>query len=270
MLYKEAIIIFAQCLYKTQGNGKLYIMKKAYNILSTLITIFATGLILNAQTSGIRFEMANEIGVAKNGETITISGTTEGVELFMNVVNISGAPIELKWERVRISVSSSSINDQLCDNWQCYDPSFAGDYWMLGGTINLATGGQTVFQPKMITPQGQGGNATFMYYVRNDQNERIDSITVVFTSTASIKNEIGVSNAKVYPNPSNGQINVKDAPAGSEIEVTDMVGKVVFKTKLSGTNQSFDLSKNPDGVYFYTIRSADGQSTITKRLVIRK
>lgn len=245
-------------------------MKKAYNILSALFTIFATALILNAQTSGLRFEMASEPGVAKNGETITISGTSEGVVLYMNVVNTSGTALDLKWERVRISVSNASIADQLCDNWQCYDPSFAGDFWMLGGTINLPVGGQTVFEPKMITPQGQGGNATFMYYVRNDENERIDSITVVFTSTASIKNEIGVTNSKVYPNPSNGQITVKDAPAGSEIEVTDMVGKVVFKAKLNGATQSFDLSKNPDGVYFYTIRSADGQNTVTKRLVIRK
>jgi hypothetical protein len=45
---------------------------------------------------------------------------------------------------------------------------------------------------------------------------------------------------------------------------------VVFKAKLNGTTQNFDLSKNPDGIYFYTIRAADGQSVITKRIVLRK
>lgn len=244
-------------------------MKKMYSTISTALLVLST-IVAFAQSSGVRFEMASDPGVAKNGETITISGTSEGVELYMNLVNISGSAMNLKWERVRISISNTSITDQLCDNWQCYDPSFDGDFWMLENPVTIAADGQTVFQPKMITPNGTGGNATFMYYVRNAENERIDSITVVFTSTASIKNEIGVSNSKVYPNPSNGQITVKDAPAGSEIEVTDMVGKVVFKAKLNGATQSFDLSKNPDGVYFYTIRSADGQSTVTKRLVIRK
>lgn len=245
-------------------------MKNTYTLLTTIFTVFATTLIVFAQTSGVRFELVSEPGVEKNGETITLSNTSEGVELYMNLLNVSGEDIDLKWERVRVSMSNSAITDQLCDNWQCYDPSNAGDYWMLDGTVNVEADGQTVFQPKMITPNGTGGGATFMYYVRNAANERIDSITVVFTSTASIKNEIGVSNSKVYPNPSYGQITVKDAPAGSDIEITDMVGKVVFRSKLNGTTQSFDLSKNPEGVYFYTIRSADGQSTVTKRLVIRK
>jgi hypothetical protein len=244
-------------------------MKRTSTLVTSFVAVFASIAVL-AQTSGVRFELVSEPGVAKNGQTVTISNTTDNVELYMNLVNISGSAMDLKWERVRVSMSNSGITDQLCDDWQCYFPSNAGDFWILGSPVTIAAGGQSVFQPKITIPDGGSGNATFTYYVRNAQNERIDSLTVVFTATASIKNEIGVSNSKVYPNPSNGQITVKDAPIGAEIEVTDMVGNLVFKSKLNSAMQSFDLSKNPDGVYFYTIRSADGQSVITKRLVIRK
>jgi hypothetical protein len=245
-------------------------MKQTYFNFLLATALLTLSTLLSAQSSGLRFEMASEPGIAKNGQTITLSLTSEGVELFMNLVNISDDDMDVQWERVRISRSNTSITDQLCDNLLCHDLANAGDFWLMPGVFNLPAGGQTLFQPKMITPTGTGGNATMTYYVRNMDNDRIDSITVVFTSTASIKNESGVTNSKVYPNPSTGVITVKDVPAGAEIEVTDMVGKLVFKSKLSGATQHFDLSKNPDGVYFYTIRAADGQSVITKRLVLRK
>jgi hypothetical protein len=245
-------------------------MKKYTNLVASL---FATLLITSAvaQVSGVRFELVNTPGVEQNGQTFYATEGTEQIGLYFTLKNVSGSAQEYKWERVRINLSNPAAEDQLCDNWQCYTLHFLGDNWILGNPVSLADDASTIFEPKIMFPEGTSGTATYRYYVRDANNERIDSITVVFTSTLSIQQDkISVSDSKVYPNPSTGIITVKDAPAGSDIEVTDMVGKVVFKAKLNGTTQNFDLSKNPDGIYFYTIRAADGQSVITKRIVLRK
>lgn len=223
-----------------------------------------------AQNSGVRFEAVNEPGVEKNGQTIYASGTSEQVGLYMIMKNISGDTQQYKWERIRENLSNPNASDELCDNWQCYTPSIQGDNWVLGNFITLYADEQTAFEPKLSFPESTGGNATFKYYVLDSNNERIDSLTIVFTSTLSLSHNMAPVDVKVYPNPSNGQINIKDASAGSTLEITDMVGKVIMKTKLTGTNQSIDLSSNPDGVYFYTIKPADGGKAITKKLVLRR
>jgi hypothetical protein len=245
-------------------------MKKYTNFLASLFATFTLTAAL-AQASGIRFELVNTPGVEQNGVTLYAADGTESPGLYLTARNVSGTSQEYKWERVRMSLSNPAAEDQLCDNWQCYTLHFLGDNWILGNPISLANDASTIFEPKIMFPEGTTGTATYRYYVRDSNDERIDSITVVFTSTLSIEEDkISVSDSKVYPNPSTGIITVKDAPAGSDIEITDMVGKVVFKAKLNGTTQNFDLSKNPDGIYFYTIRAADGQSVITKRIVLRK
>jgi len=226
-----------------------------------------------AQNSGLRIELATEPGVAKNGETIYASSSQSNIVVNMYVKNISEADMQVKWERVILSSSNENANDQLCDDEQCYPTGMLGPNWILNLPVTIVANGQSDFKPELILPAGQSGTAEFMYYMNienNGVNERIDSVKVVFTSTASTFNEPTVSGAKVYPNPSTGQINVKNAPAGSTIEITDMLGKVVLKKALSTSVQSFNLSNQPDGVYFYTIKSADGVSSSTKRIVLRR
>lgn len=244
-------------------------MKKIfYPLFSAILSLSA--IPLHAQNSGVRFELISEPGVAQNGTTITQSATTANVIVNMKLINVSGSDMNLKWERVVLNMSNPNFTDQLCDNFYCYPTSDAGTFWLLDNTVTLAADAVTDFKPELVTGSQGGGSARMMYYVRNAANERIDSVEVIFSSTASLKNEADLSNAKVYPNPSNGQISIKDAPVNSDLEITDMIGKVIYRTKLTGTNQSFDLSSNPDGVYFYTIKSADGSKSITKRLVLRK
>lgn len=223
-----------------------------------------------AQESGLRIELASEPGVAKNGEIIYASGTQSNIVVNMYIKNISGADMDVKWERIILSSSNENANDQLCDDEQCYPTGILGPNWLLNLPVTIAADGQSDFKPELILPSGQSGTAEFMYYIRNTNDVRIDSVKIIFTSTASILNEPTVSGAKVYPNPSTGLIYVKNAPLNSTIEVTDMLGKVILKKSLNTTIQSFNLSSQPDGVYFYTIKSADGVSTSTKRLVLRK
>lgn len=244
-------------------------MKTIYITLISIILGFSmSGLI--AQDSGVRLELLSEPGVAQNGTTITASSTSSNVVVNMILRNVSGAAIDLRWERVIIDKSNELFSDQFCDNWYCYPTGDAGDFWLLENTVTLEADAITDFKPELLTGSNGGGSARIMYYVRNDQNQRIDSVEVVFTSTASLSPEGDISAAHVFPNPSNGEILIKDAPLGSEIEVIDMLGKVVMRKKLTSPHQFIDLSANPDGFYFYTIKSSDGLKSVSKKLVISR
>jgi hypothetical protein len=76
----------------------------------------------------------------------------------------------------------------------------------------------------------------------------------------------------VYPNPSNGLINMRLADAQSQdvnIFVYDMLGKLVQTQKMSKNNlqvQELDLTSQPKG--FYLLRVQSGDQVYTRKIQI--
>ena len=65
---------------------------------------------------------------------------------------------------------------------------------------------------------------------------------------------------KIYPNPTKGILNIKITgldKAKGFISIYNIVGKLIEKTELSGNNQIFDLSAQPNGIYIMQIRIED-------------
>ncbi len=76
-----------------------------------------------------------------------------------------------------------------------------------------------------------------------------------------------LTGVSVYPNPSEGIINVtNDNKVTNVIEVHDMLGKVVFTSTVS-TSTTIDLSGNGTGVYIVKVSNENG--TMVERVVIR-
>jgi len=74
------------------------------------------------------------------------------------------------------------------------------------------------------------------------------------------------SQISLYPNPSNGNINVTSSSSIDELKVTDMLGRLVYESKPAATNATFIL--NNAGVYFVTVSA--GNESSTKKLVVNK
>ena len=76
---------------------------------------------------------------------------------------------------------------------------------------------------------------------------------------------------QVYPNPSNGKFFVEidsDAHSVFHVKVLNLIGKTVIDKEVSVNERApFDLSAQPDGVYFVQI--SVGKEQIIKRIVIR-
>ncbi len=74
------------------------------------------------------------------------------------------------------------------------------------------------------------------------------------------------SQAKIYPNPTSGNVRVM---AGSNIEsvkVYDMLGALVAFVPANGTSVDVNMSQFSNGVYFFNIRQSDG--TVSNQRVV--
>lgn len=71
----------------------------------------------------------------------------------------------------------------------------------------------------------------------------------------------------IYPNPSNGIINI-NSPINSEIEIIDISGKIIVcKNTDSEKENSFDLSEFDAGIYY--IKITNNNESIIKKVVIK-
>jgi hypothetical protein len=75
--------------------------------------------------------------------------------------------------------------------------------------------------------------------------------------------EITETNINIYPNPSNGMINLITNEAIENINITDVNGKLVHHQT---NNSPIDLSANSKGIYFVNITTEKG--VINKKIVL--
>jgi hypothetical protein len=88
------------------------------------------------------------------------------------------------------------------------------------------------------------------------------------TNTNDITNNIVGIN--VYPNPSNGIININSQTAIQKIEVYNVIGELVFEKQLNElkNNFNFDMLAFNNGIYMVKI-SADNK-TFTEKIILNK
>ncbi len=178
--------------------------------------------------------------------------------------------------RIVRRISDDNI-DQFCSD-VCVEKnefnSVNENEWVFPMSISLAPGGVGEFKPgyKILDNNFCAIND---YYVENQFGIKVDSVRVKFVvglseCFLSTKELSPVKEFKIFPNPSAGQVTIKDAQEGSTFEVYDMLGKVTYKGSVNSASQVVDLSSLTDGVYFYAIRQKNGQLLPTRKLVIRK
>ncbi|MDP3928232.1 MAG: DUF5011 domain-containing protein, partial [Bacteroidota bacterium] len=105
----------------------------------------------------------------------------------------------------------------------------------------------------------------------NESNEVKRTINVVSASGVNdVLNFDGL--VSVYPNPSNGRINIRLAAEQKEnvqVSIYDMLGKLVQQTEIKGNNlhaNELELNNQPKG--FYLIRIQTGEKISTKKIQI--
>ena len=110
-----------------------------------------------------------------------------------------------------------------------------------------------------------------MIYIPGDQaysNGNSIGIRMITTDENIVSLEESVTGLSIYPNPSNGIINIElDKNNNYSVQITDIVGKVVIDDKIS-SNTSFDLKHLDAGVYFVNV--SNNEISKTEKIVIEK
>ncbi|MCF0207798.1 MAG: T9SS type A sorting domain-containing protein [Bacteroidales bacterium] len=96
-------------------------------------------------------------------------------------------------------------------------------------------------------------SSNYMYYLY------IDDIRIEANHETSIEDAVS-SNVQIYPNPTNGILNV-EAEGLNNVEIIDVTGRVI----VSSTESSIDLSNVEAGVYFVKAYTENG--SIVKKVV---
>jgi hypothetical protein len=77
--------------------------------------------------------------------------------------------------------------------------------------------------------------------------------------TSSVEAAADYGRCAVYPNPGGGMFTVSTGGAGHVLSVSDVLGRNVLTTIVSGPSLRVDLRAQPPGVYFFMIRNGNGR-----------
>ncbi len=102
-------------------------------------------------------------------------------------------------------------------------------------------------------------------------NLKVDTLNVVAAGVSQSENQN--TQFEIFPNPSStGRfvLSASEISGASEVSVTDAAGRNVFHSALQpGGESSIDLSGLPNGTYFLSLRTKDGQSFL-RRIVLAR
>lgn len=240
-------------------------MKKLVFILLTAISAVAFGQIEI-------YEVTNPTVILNDTEHIVEGGVSDvAVYVDLRVKNISGSPITVRFRRER--VIANSAEDQICDNDLCYSATDTPSYTTPNSTT-LTDGESMIFKPQFV-PEGVAFCAIHDYFVIDEFGFILDTMRIKFKvggedcslnlPTTQYKN----LDVYAFPNPSSGKVTFSNAPAGSAIQIINVLGKSVLKANLKTENESIHIGNLSRGVYLYTVTLPNGQILPSRKLVIK-
>lgn len=103
----------------------------------------------------------------------------------------------------------------------------------------------------------------FIQYDAVNNKHFIDFYKLPFTSTLGVDDLESIL-FKIYPNPSNGIINVESNVVANHIKIYSMTGKLMHSQSLNDMQSTLNISSLPNGIYIAHIGLANGTTQITK------
>src|SRR5690554_892482 len=240
-------------------------MKIFYILFLSLIVSFVSIAQKNASV-----EIQDENGANYSGATVEVTG--DGGEIYkVFYVKNTGSTTNFYYGREIVHKSHEGVIVQFCDEMICYNtnnpdnPSSAEGLWTSPKKV-FPVGSINEFKPQMSSTQS--ATAEVIYYVLDDGGVKLDSVTVLFTSTLSIgKNEKPSFN--IFPNPVKNIVTLSsDAlKGGGTVVFTDALGKEVKRVSVSEVNTSIDVNDLNRGVYLVSIITKNGEESSIQRLI---
>ena len=103
----------------------------------------------------------------------------------------------------------------------------------------------------------------------NDYGNRffMDNVKVNGQNILSLEEKEKSHDLKIYPNPTNGMLNIKTNLLNSEINIIDISGRLVRKKQIKKHHTIMNVKNIKDG--FYILRISNGYDVEERKLIIR-
>jgi hypothetical protein len=199
-------------------------------------------------------------------DTISMVGLMEDLEtLTIQQLNISANTIQLKWEKVSVSVPAL-WDASVCDNSICYTSLVDS------GTMNAINPPDYGFILLHVTPHVNYGTAIIRYAVWDITNPSMkDTLTFILTVNppSAITETENKKSFKIFPNPVKESINIVSKEYNSfQFLITDIYGKEIQKGFAKTNSITLNTENIPNGVYTISISYKD-KIAVTKKFILQ-
>ena len=184
----------------------------------------------------------------------------------------NGAPNSvLAQQTVQISQLGSGGTPTL---WTLPSPVSLNGNFFVGHDHNTLTSGDSVAMltaptstPSVWAKETTGWKALSSYNFNHS-----GAIIPVICNTVTGEKELlkDINDILVFPNPTNGTLNVAlTAKENTSVDIYNVVGKLIYSSGIKNTQLfTIDINNQPNGVYFVNIKS--GNSVTTKKVLLSK
>lgn len=222
---------------------------------------------------------ADEEGWAGNNATTSVSNgvisITPAVGEAAKIINTVNTVDATKYKFIEIRYKNlSADNDQIRFQFRYADDNFTA-YKGKNVTMNTSSADfETLEIDLSEIAEWTGNTQDFQVIIRDVDNGNkasagnleLDAITFKEASSLSVSKENVFGDLQVYPNPSNGIVNIKSNISFAKIELFNIIGKKVFETSSIKNNQ-IDVSQINSGVYLLRLIDTHNK-TKSQKLII--
>ncbi|MFK8045716.1 MAG: T9SS type A sorting domain-containing protein [Crocinitomicaceae bacterium] len=125
------------------------------------------------------------------------------------------------------------------------------------------TTGSSDFNPTHTFP-GPGSYNVWLYSFNDCMTKSL--FTTITIGPSSVDDNL-IDNFRLYPNPANQQITLKNIPESSVITIYNIAGKKVYDSNTNNESLTINTSVLNSGTYFVRCESSD--NTVTKKITIQ-
>jgi hypothetical protein len=156
----------------------------------------------------------------------------------------AGNPGDYSWA----DLSGSAI-------WPAGDPFWV---WTNSGDISISAYGENTAYVAFRFTSTDAASATW----------EVDNVKVTGEDKVGIDENISQSKLFVYPNPSNGKINIATKEAYNQFEVYALTGQLLLTRQISSNQFQADLSDLTKGMYLIRLVNTESGSFISKNIIV--
>lgn len=268
------------CRFMVKANANIFfnVTTKPFAVGYTVTTV------CSSFTNNTSLAVPDGLGSNISGGTVSKTVTSSGIANPISDVNVTLSSNHTYFWDMEISLAHPDATSMILSNHQCNNVT-AGGFNIIfddAGVAAVCTGNPVAgtylpSQPLSVfnTKPGNGTWTLSAFDWWNGDTGSLNNFTVqICSQQATLNNDTftGLTDFSIYPNPNNGNFNIKFTSESSnsvEVNVHDLRGRQVFNKNYDSNsvfNQNIQLNNVESGIYIVTVKDGDRQEN--KKIVI--